>query len=69
MITRPLMELLKKGALFIWSTLHDAAFHALKQALTFAPVLALSDFSRRSLWRLMRVGRELVLCLLRMATH
>ena len=45
-ISRPLAELLKKGALFIWSTVHDAAFHALKQALTSAPVLALPDFSK-----------------------
>jgi len=45
-ITYPLIELLKKGALFIWSTVHDAAFHALKQALTIAPVLALPDFSK-----------------------
>ena len=46
MITRPLTEFLKKGALFVWSTVHDAAFHALKQALTSAPVLALPDFSK-----------------------
>ena len=39
-------ELLPKGALFVWSTVHDAAFHALKQALTTAPVLALPDFSK-----------------------
>ena len=45
-ISRPLTELLKKGALFLWSTVHDAAFHARKQALTSAPVLALPDFSK-----------------------
>jgi len=45
-ISRPLTDLLKKGALFLWSTVHDAAFQALKQALTSAPVLALPDFSK-----------------------
>jgi len=45
-ISRPLTELLKKGALFQWSTVHDDAFHALKQALTSTPVLALQDFSK-----------------------
>jgi hypothetical protein len=46
LITRPLNDLLKKGALFIWTTVHEQAFLALKQALTSAPVLALSDFSK-----------------------
>lgn len=43
-ISRPLTELLKKGALFIWSMVHDAASHALKQALTTITVPALLDF-------------------------
>jgi len=45
-ITRPLTELLKKGVPFAWSTVHDVAFHALKQALTSALVLVLLDFSK-----------------------
>lgn len=45
-ITHPLTKLLKKGTLFIWSTVHDATFHVLKQALTSALVLALPDFSK-----------------------
>ncbi|WVZ69502.1 hypothetical protein U9M48_018276 [Paspalum notatum var. saurae] len=42
--SRPLTALLKKHALFIWTTEHDASFAALKQALCKAPVLALPDF-------------------------
>ena len=45
-ISRPLTDLLKKGALFLWSTVHDAAFQALKQALSSSPVLAFPDFSK-----------------------
>ena len=45
-ISRPLTELLRKGALFVWIDLQEQAFVALKQALTSAPVLALPDFSQ-----------------------
>jgi hypothetical protein len=45
-ISQPLTSLLKKGVLFVWTSIHDKAFHTLKQALTTAPVLALSDFSK-----------------------
>ena len=31
--------------MFVWTTKHDAAFAALKTALSSAPVLALPDFS------------------------
>lgn len=46
MICRPLTSLLKKGALFIWTSECAEAFESLKQALITAPVLALPDFSK-----------------------
>lgn len=45
-ISRPLTDLLKKNTVFVWTSLHDEAFHTLKLALTSAPVLALPDFSK-----------------------
>ncbi|WVZ82556.1 hypothetical protein U9M48_029810 [Paspalum notatum var. saurae] len=45
-LARPLSDLLKKHALFIWTPDHQAAFDALKMALSSAPVLAMPDFSR-----------------------
>ncbi|WVZ95116.1 hypothetical protein U9M48_040918 [Paspalum notatum var. saurae] len=45
-IAKPLFELLKKGALFVWTTAHSSSFAALKHALSHAPVLALPDFSK-----------------------
>ena len=44
-IAKPLTELLKKGALYIWTSDHQVAFQTLQQALSSAPVLALPDFS------------------------
>lgn len=45
MISRPLMDLLKKNTLFVWTTEHQQAFELLKTTLSSAPVLALPDFS------------------------
>jgi len=45
-ISKPLTDLLKKHTLFIWSSVHDSSFIALKSALCNAPVLALPDFSK-----------------------
>jgi hypothetical protein len=39
-IAKPMMELLKKGVKFEWSQKCEDAFHALRQHLTTAPVLA-----------------------------
>jgi hypothetical protein len=44
-IAKPLIGLLKKDQLFIWTSNHDTAFTVLKQALCTAPVWALPDFS------------------------
>jgi hypothetical protein len=44
-IARPLIDLLKKDTLFIWTLVHNFVFQALKQALSSAPVLALPHFS------------------------
>jgi len=45
-ITRPLNDLLKKGAILSWTSVHDQAFQSLKNALISAPVLALPDFTK-----------------------
>jgi hypothetical protein len=45
-LCRPLTDLLKKHAVFRWTELEQAAFVALKQELTTAPVLALPDFTK-----------------------
>ncbi|XP_066373668.1 uncharacterized protein [Miscanthus floridulus] len=45
-LVHSLTDLLKKGAIFIWSVVHQEAFSALKHAITSAPVLGLPDFSK-----------------------
>jgi hypothetical protein len=45
MISRPLTQLLRKGATFQWTPTTETAFRTLKDALVNAPVLALPDFA------------------------
>jgi hypothetical protein len=42
-IAKPITELLKKEAKFVWGQKYEDAFHALRQHLTTAPVLAQPD--------------------------
>lgn len=46
-INKPSTDLLKKNSLFVWSTLHEAAFQELKHRLVMALVLALHSFSKQ----------------------
>ena len=39
-------NLLKKGTLFVWTSIHEDSFQTLKHALTIAPVLALPDLQK-----------------------
>jgi trans-aconitate methyltransferase len=45
-ISRPLFNLLKKNAVFVWTIDHQQAFQLLKNALVTTHVLALPDFSK-----------------------
>lgn len=47
MLAKPLIDLLKKGQQFVWTSLTEQAFQALKAALTSAPVLALLNFEKK----------------------
>jgi hypothetical protein len=45
-IVKPITELLKKEANFVWGQKCEDAFHTLRQHLTTAPVLAQPDSSK-----------------------
>jgi hypothetical protein len=47
-IAKPIIELLKKEAKFVWGQKCEDAFHTLRQHLTTAPVLAQPDISKPS---------------------
>jgi hypothetical protein len=47
MIIKPLTELLKKNAQFIWTAAAEEAFQLLKHQLTQAPVLQVPDFNKQ----------------------
>jgi hypothetical protein len=46
-LERPLNDLVKKGTLFVWTSVHSSAFSAIKEALVIAPVLPLPNFSKQ----------------------
>jgi hypothetical protein len=46
-IAKPLTTLLKKHVVFVWTSEHATAFALLKSALSLAPVLGLSDFTKQ----------------------
>jgi hypothetical protein len=46
-IAAPLNELIKKGVPFVWGVALDHTFYELKCLLTFAPLLALPNFSKQ----------------------
>jgi hypothetical protein len=45
-ISKPLTNLLRKGAVFAWTCVEQEAFLTLKKALITAPVLALPNFDK-----------------------
>lgn len=46
LMAKPVTKLLKKDTLFIWTSVHQSAFQALKTSLSLAPVLALLNFTQ-----------------------
>lgn len=46
-ICKPLTNLLRKGQLFVWTSVHEEAFVTLKYALISAPALAMPDFQKQ----------------------
>ncbi|GFU79103.1 retrovirus-related Pol polyprotein from transposon 297 [Trichonephila clavipes] len=61
-ICEPLYQLKKKGAKFNWSGEAQDSFDQIKRTLTEAPILQLPNFLNNSIYSLMLVGLELVLC-------
>jgi hypothetical protein len=45
-ITKPIVELLKKGNKYVWSNVCDEAFKHLKKLLTTSPILAQPDTTK-----------------------
>lgn len=45
-IAKPMTKLLKKGVKFVWSEACEKAFHALREHLTSAPVLAQPNMTK-----------------------
>jgi hypothetical protein len=54
-VCKPLTDLLKKNTIFLWTTVHEDSFQALKHALCHAPIMVLPDLLRNFLWKLMQV--------------
>jgi hypothetical protein len=48
-ICQPLNKLLRKDTLWLWTTEHTKAFEALKSAFASAPVLAMYDFTKKTI--------------------
>ena len=46
-LARPLFNLLKKGCMFVWTDETNTTFEELKKRLIAAPVLKLSDFTKK----------------------
>lgn len=46
LIAKPLTDLLRKDTLFIWTSIYESAFQALKAALCSSPVLGIPDFAQ-----------------------
>jgi hypothetical protein len=68
-ISKPLINLLKKSVPFVWTPDTETSFQTLKKALVIAPVLALPDFSLPFCVELMLVEWALEQFCLKMDTH
>jgi hypothetical protein len=69
LIAKPLTDLLRKDCLFIWTSIHDSAFNALKAALCSAPILGIPDFAQPFHLETDASGSLLVLCCFRTGIH
>jgi hypothetical protein len=45
-IAKPLSDLLRKGVMYVWTSVHESAFATLQHCLSTAPVLSLPDFAK-----------------------